>query len=511
MSQNQFMPVVMRFLACTIAVFLCGTVEHFAQKAPQKSRTAPEKSSTAPQSTPASETPPPTPQEITRKDSLAMLAKADIVRLATIPKEQHQERAKLLFTLLRLEQYPAVMKHLDTSAIAVREAQLEQIWVRAMNIAGKFRVIQEISSERLAVGDVVTVEASFENLSLLVKFNFNDQHKIIGLGYNQGKPKYELPRYASTESIEEREITVKTGDLTMPGTLALPKSTGEKRVPIAILLHDQGPQDRDLTYNGYKPNKDLAFGLGKRGIATLRYDKRTRLYQIKPEEMNSYTVNEETIADAVSAIQEVRALARKFPIDTSKIFIVAPSLAAMVLPRIFRQDSMASPVSIRLAGAVMMALNYVKLHELMMPRFEHFSARDGLTVEEVKQQASIKRRIETVESSKLSLKTSVYDLPYGIPASYWIDLRSYNHVEAIAKLALPMLFLYAEQDHDIDFTANGLAWKTKLAGKSGVEWKSYSNLFHFFAEGNGTVRDYDRKGNVDTAVIMDIADWIEKR
>jgi hypothetical protein len=147
----------------------------------------------------------------------------------------------------------------------------------------------------------------------------------------------------------------------------------------------------------------------------------------------------------------------------------------------------------------------------MMPRFEHFSARDGLTVEEVKQQASIKRRIETVESSKLSLKTSVYDLPYGIPASYWIDLRSYNHVEAIAKLALPMLFLYAEQDHDIDFTANGLAWKTKLAGKSGVEWKSYSNLFHFFAEGNGTVRDYDRKGNVDTAVIMDIADWIEKR
>jgi fermentation-respiration switch protein FrsA (DUF1100 family) len=416
----------------------------------------------------------------------------------------------MLLMLLRFEQYKTLVKNFDTTVIAMRVPQLEALWDRTRNIVGDFRAIKKASSERLAIGEVVTIEVQFNNLDIDFTFTFNEKHRVIGFAYSQTKAKYDLPRYARPEDIEERSVTVQTGEYSLPGLLALPKSTGDKPVPIALLLHDHGTQDRDRSDNGYKPNKDLALGLGKQGIATLRYDKRIRLYPLKEGEMEHYTVNEETVADAVSAIGLIRTLAERLPIDTTKIFIIAPSFAAMVLPRILRMDSVKHPLAVRPQGAVMLAVNYIKLHELMMPRFEHFFAKNGLTVNEVKQQASIKRRVETVESTKLSLKTSTYDLPYGIPASYWIDLRSYNHVEAIAKLSLPMLFLYGEQDHDIDFTTNALAWKTKLVGRANVEWKAYPNLFHLFAEGNGSLKDYDRRGNVDAVVIRDIAEWIGK-
>lgn len=467
--------------------------------------------SVAPVPPPVPPSPPPTPAMLERKDSLALAAKPEIERLDTIPKEQHKERAKSLFHLLLLEQYSILEKNFDTTKIAARAVHLERIWGAAKNILGEFRSISEIRSERQAIGDVVTVEAQFKNADFDFRFNFSDNHNVIGFSYSPSKHKYTPADSTLVGASSETEITVNSGEYTLPGFLTLPKDSAKQRFPIALLLHDQGPQDRDRSDNGYKPNKDLALGLGKLGIATLRYDKRMRLYQLKEKDVERYTINDEVVTDAVAALQTVRSLAKTYPIDTNRIVIIAPTLSAMVLPRILQQDELLSPSSRRVAGAVALALNYVKLYELMMPRFEHFFAQDGLTMEEVKQQTSIKRRIETVESPKLSLKTSIYDLPYGIPAKYWLDLRPYNHVEAISNLSLPLMLLYGEQDHDVDFTMNGLAWKKKLEGKGNVEWKSYPKLFHLFAEGNGTIRDYDRKGNVDAGLINDIAQWIGKR
>lgn len=491
-------------ILCLVGTF-CSSEQGFAQKTTSKKR---------PSTATSLPTPPNSVSYGQRRDSLSKIAKPDVERLATIPLQDHKERALAMFTLLRLEQYDAIVKNFDTTVVKTKAPQLEMLWVRARNIVGEFRSVKEVSSERVAIGEVVTIEAQFQNSDLDITFSFSDKHKVIGFAYNQAKAKYVLPTYAAPEDIEEQTVTVKTDKYEMPGVLALPasaKQSPSQRFPVVLLLHDQGPQDKDRTDGGYKLNKDFALGLGKQGIATLRYDKRIRLYQLSAEDVERYTTKEETVADAASALGLIRSLAKALPLDTTKIVIVAPSLAAMVLPKILCMDSLAHPRSPRVAGAVMLALNYLKLHELIMPRFDHFFAKDGLTANEVKQQESIKLRLETVESAKLNLKTSVYDLPYGIPPSYWMDLRSYNHVEAISNLTLPMLLLYGQQDHDIEFETNALPWKEKLAGKSSVEWKAYPNLFHFFATGNGSLRDYARQGNVDAEVVNDIAHWIQKR
>ena len=48
--------------------------------------------------------------------------------------------------------------------------------------------------------------------------------------------------------------------------------------PGVVLVHGSGPNDRDESIGPNKPFRDLAEGLASRGIAVLRYDKRTRTH-----------------------------------------------------------------------------------------------------------------------------------------------------------------------------------------------------------------------------------------
>ena len=49
-------------------------------------------------------------------------------------------------------------------------------------------------------------------------------------------------------------------------------------MPAVVFVHGSGPMDRDGTVGACRPFRDLAWQLAERRIATLRYEKRTRLY-----------------------------------------------------------------------------------------------------------------------------------------------------------------------------------------------------------------------------------------
>ena len=48
-----------------------------------------------------------------------------------------------------------------------------------------------------------------------------------------------------------------------------------------VLVHGSGPNDRDETVGASKPFRDLAWGLATKGVAVLRYEKRTKAYAEK--------------------------------------------------------------------------------------------------------------------------------------------------------------------------------------------------------------------------------------
>lgn len=113
------------------------------------------------------------------------------------------------------------------------------------------------------------------------------------------------PPYADPGTFDEHEVLVGEGEHALPGTLTLPVSPGP--VPAVVLVHGSGPSDRDSSLGPNKPVRDLAWGLASRGVAVLRYEKRTRQHPSAFAALGeSYTVREEVIDDALAAVASLR-------------------------------------------------------------------------------------------------------------------------------------------------------------------------------------------------------------
>ena len=120
----------------------------------------------------------------------------------------------------------------------------------------------------------VILGCQFEKTALNVILAFDAENKIAGLRFTPraaaGPERADPP---TSSRFKEESVTVGAGEWALPGTLSMPVG------PIAaaiVLVHGSGPNDRDETLGPNKPFRDLAWGLADRGIAVLRYEKRTR-------------------------------------------------------------------------------------------------------------------------------------------------------------------------------------------------------------------------------------------
>ncbi len=91
----------------------------------------------------------------------------------------------------------------------------------------------------------------------------------------------EPPPHAQTNGVREVDFTVGSGDWRLPATLTLPATAVGQTVPALVLVPGSGPADRDETIGANKPFRDLAWGLAAKGVAVLRYEKRTKEYAAK--------------------------------------------------------------------------------------------------------------------------------------------------------------------------------------------------------------------------------------
>lgn len=124
-----------------------------------------------------------------------------------------------------------------------------------------------------------------------------------------------------------KEEIVKVGKYELTGILTLPKNM--EKVPVVLIVSGSGPQSANGKIYGLKPYQDIAYGLAKYGIATLRVNDR---YYEKP---NIWTLNDtvydEYIDDASSAIQ---LLSNYEGIDANNMFVIGHSQGGSVLPKI---------------------------------------------------------------------------------------------------------------------------------------------------------------------------------
>jgi len=286
----------------------------------------------------------------------------------------------------------------------------------------------------------------------------------------------------------------------LPGTLSIPNGQGP--FPALLLVHGSGPNDRDETVGANKPFRDLAWGLASKGVAVLRYDKRTKAY---PEELaalsSTLTVNEEVVDDAVAAAALLRT---QGSVDPKREFVLGHSLGGTLIPRIALADPQA-------AGFVILAGATRPLEDLMLIQSEYLARLDGtLSAYEVAALDELKRQVDQVKDPGLSTAAHPQGL-LGAPVSYWLDLRAYNPAEVAVTVDQPMLILQGGRDYQVGVEdLNG--WKLTLSSRTDVQFKLYAGLNHLFMPGDGksTPAEYQTPGHVAEEVVNDIADWVRQ-
>lgn len=376
---------------------------------------------------------------------------------------------------------------------------LESFW-KTLNLqVGNFKQILRVKSTTEQGYNVIFVGCEFEKMKLDAKIVFDQQEKIAGLQFLPyiEERAYMVPNYAKTDRFKEIECTVENGRWKLPAILTLPE--GEGPFPAVVLVHGSGPNDRDETIGPNKPFKDIAWGLASRGIAVLRYDKRTKVY---PEEcarmVDTFTINDETVDDAVNALN----LLKKFEkIDEKAIFVLGHSLGATMAPRIATRSE-------HLAGIIMLAPAARGLYILnALDQLEYIFSLDGDIDEiESKQIQDVKEQLERI--LKRQLKDG--EVVLGASKAYWYDLLDYDPIETARSLNIPILIMQGMRDYQVTMKDFEM-WREALENKENTTFRIYEGLNHLFmfGEGPSTPIEYQQPANVSVEVIDDIAKWIK--
>jgi dienelactone hydrolase len=428
-----------------------------------------------------------------------------VVRAAG-PGEDMESRAKALVAALAKEDFTAAGADFDAAMKKTFPAdKLQAVWKGLRGQVGALQKQTGLRKEKKDGFDVVVVTCAFEKATLDVRITFTADRQVTGLFFapSQSATPYKAPSYVRRDSFREMEVKLGTGEWTLPGTLAVPEGDGP--FVAVVLVHGSGAHDRDETIGPNRPFRDLAWGLASRGIAVLRYEKRTKQYGVKMAGLKDLTVKEETIDDALAAGALLRKTAK---IDPKRVFLVGHSLGAMVAPQVGELDP-------GFAGLILLASPTRPLEDLLIEQTTYLLSLGGpLSAEQKAALDKLKTQVARIKEGKVTADTPASELPLGVPGSYWLGLRAIRPAETAAKLKQPLLILQGERDYQVTMTDFD-GWKKALGQRKNVELKSYPKLNHLFMEGAGETKakpaEYEKEGHVAQEVIEDIAAWIKKQ
>ena len=386
-------------------------------------------------------------------------------------------------------------------AAAVPAAKLEAVWESLPAQAG---AAQGRGQPEVAVQGgitLVTVPLHHANAELVAKIAIDGDGKVTGF-LVQPAPPPPAAAPGADAGFDERDFVVggaESASGALPGTLAMPSGASTQApVPAVVLVHGSGPHDRDETIGPNRPFLDIGRGLAARGIAVLRYDKRTHA---RPQDFadGDYGIDDETTDDAVAA---VAALAAVDGIDPARLFVLGHSQGGMLAPRIAQRSG-------QVAGLVLLAAPARPLLDILVEQNIRLAVLDdGRTSDEEKTAiATLRQQVQAVRAGG---DVALADSPMRQSADYWRSTEAVEPVAEAKAAALPMLVLQGARDIQV-VDADWQRWKGGFHDDPKVTFKLYPTLNHLgiAVETDGDLKQYTIPGHVDAQLIADTAAWIE--
>lgn len=427
-----------------------------------------------------------------------------MILLLYIPLTKAQSDSTLInadkFLELFISGKPAAYNYFaDEFKSKVSASQISGLQQQFLQKYGKFNGIVKTSKLAQNGANYVLINTSFDNANPLFTLTIDNKGLIIGFFVPKEnlKDRYKDPAYANPALYEEKPITVQTNDFKLPGILTKPKNA--TNFPILILVHGSGPGDKDEAVGGTKIFRDLALGLAAKGIATLRYDKRTKVYganSIKPGEV--LTVKQETETDVKSAIALAKTIAN---VNVAQIYVLGHSLGGMLAPRIAVENN-------SIAGIILAAAPARPFQDISIAQNKLSASQNNIDAKTLDSAIVLinATRFKTLGNRKPDQQTI-----YG-PASYIMDLNNYNQTATLKKYNGKVLVLQGEKDFQVSMIDFGL-WQKAIENRKNAVAVSFPNLGHPFvvAGSTNTLEDYNLPQNVPIEVIDTIANWILKK
>ena len=308
--------------------------------------------------------------------------------------------------------------------------------------------------------------------------------------------------------IEEKIIVGKDTKYPLNGLLTLPEdATGP--VPVAVFVHGSGASNMDEKVGKLTPFKDLAQGLARHGIASVRYDKRSFAHGFKMlrDKSLEVTVKTETIDDAILATD----LLKKDPrIDPERVFIIGHSMGGMLAPRIDAEGG-------NYAGLIIMAGSPRKLEEIILDQNEDaLRSTKGFVNWIVKKQVEkfaamfggmYQLSDEEAKKRKMGGGTTLY---------YFKEMGEHSAPSYLSVCEKPILIMQGEKDFQSTAEKDFAAYKQLLAGRSNITFRLYENLSHAFVPSvYGDImkakQEYNVEQHIGENVTVDIANWVKQQ
>lgn len=305
----------------------------------------------------------------------------------------------------------------------------------------------------------------------------------------------------SPPTFDERDITFGSGQITLAGTLLLPRTQG--RVPAVVFLHGSGGEGRWAS-------RYLASQLAAHGIASLIFDKRGvggssgdwRL--AGPDDL---------VADAAAAVARLLDESR---IDPKRIGIHGHSQGGTLAPMVaVRSPHVAFVIASAAAGLPPDSVEIFSVRNFALPSATT-AADSANAIEYIGELVSVayhgRPRARLDSLSERLKERPWYFPPPATDNSYWTFSRvfaRYDPIEWWRRVRVPVLLVYGADDERVPAAASAVRIRTALstAGNSQVTVQMHPDADHTFRLPPGpsgwpvTAPDY----------VADLLDWLAQQ